>query len=238
MDVTNQNEYQRILRREAARSKSVKSGTKPSSAANSPRNGFLRIIAGTHRSRKLLFKVEDATRPMKDRTREAIFNLLGYTVEGTLAVDLFAGTGVLAFESLSRGALFAAIIEKQSFRANEISENAKRIDLAERARTFNGDAFRISHNPTKLMEACSHDVPVDQTPWLVFCCPPYSMWHSHAAELTKLIERWMDRSPAGSIIVIELEDVTAEGFLFQDDRFEWLRRDYRPATIAIGTKIS
>ncbi len=232
-DVTNQDEYQRKLRREAVRQKN-----KPANKATGPRNGFLRVIGGELRSRKILFKVEESTRPMKDRTREAIFNLLGDSVIGTIAIDLFAGSGILAFESISRGALSAGIIEKQSFRASEIIENAKRITVNDYCRVFTGDAFRISHNPVKLVEACSAaDTPAD-TPWLLFCCPPYSMWTSHGEELVKLIDRWKERCPIGSSIVIELEELTEAQFPFESEGWEWDRRSYRPATIAIGKRTS
>ncbi len=231
MDVTNQDEYQRILRRESAKTSSHKKAK-----TNFNRNGFLRVIGGELRSRKITFKIEESTRPMKDRTREAIFNLLGDDVKGTIAVDLFAGSGILAFESVSRGAFTAAIIEKQSFRANEIIENAKRIMAADYCRVFNADAFRVSHNPSKLVESCMSADCHEQTPWLVFCCPPYAMWTEQPVELTKLVERWMDRCPVGSSIVIELNEESESEFDFSNDAWQWIRRSYRPATIAIGTK--
>lgn len=233
MDVTNSEEYKRILRREAA-----KGAGKPVEKNTGPRNGFLRVIAGTHRSRKILFKVDEGTRPMKDRTREAIFNLLGHTIENSVAIDLFGGTGVLGFESVSRGAVYAIIVEKDNFRSQEIIENAKRIDLADYCRIFNGDAFRISHNPTKLVESCVVEEEDENLTWTLFCCPPYKLWVSQPEKLTDLIERWMERCPVGSNIVIELENRNSEEFQFESNQFEWLRRDYDPATIAIGTKIS
>ena len=71
----------------------------------------LRIIGGRFRGRKLAYSGDPRTRPMKDRVREALFNLLGRAVEGKTAIDLFAGTGALAFEALSRGAARAVAIE-------------------------------------------------------------------------------------------------------------------------------
>src|SRR5262245_7614130 len=64
----------------------------------------LRIIGGTLRHRKLLYSGDQRTRPMKDRVREAVFNLVGPDVVGQHAIDLFAGTGALGFEAISRGA--------------------------------------------------------------------------------------------------------------------------------------
>jgi 16S rRNA (guanine966-N2)-methyltransferase len=232
MDVTNPEEYKRVLRREAA-----KSAAKPAEKSPS-RNGFLRVIGGSHRSRKILFKIDEGTRPMKDRTREAIFNLLGHTIENSVAIDLFGGTGVLGFESVSRGAVFGIIVEKDSFRSHEVIENAKRIDMAECCRVFHGDAFRISHNPNKLVESCVIEENGETLTWNIFCCPPYKMWTDQPTKLVDLVERWMERCPVGSNIVIELETKNSDEFQFESEHFEWIRRDYEPATIAIGTKNS
>src|SRR5919199_1250279 len=72
----------------------------------------LRIIGGTLRGRKIKYSGDVRTRPMKDRVREAVFNLLGPQVSGSHAIDLFAGTGALGFEAISRGALRATFIER------------------------------------------------------------------------------------------------------------------------------
>ena len=73
----------------------------PPTAATRPVG--VRIIGGKFRGRKLEYSGDPRTRPMKDRVREALFNLLGHGVEGKVAIDLFAGTGALALEALSRG---------------------------------------------------------------------------------------------------------------------------------------
>ena len=65
----------------------------------------LRIIGGRLRGSVIEYHGDPRTRPMKDRVREAAFNLIGPQVVGTFAIDLFAGTGALAFEALSRGAV-------------------------------------------------------------------------------------------------------------------------------------
>ena len=64
----------------------------------------MRIIGGELKGRKLLSARGHHTRPTADRTREAIFNILGSRVHGAMVLDLFAGTGALGFEALSRGA--------------------------------------------------------------------------------------------------------------------------------------
>jgi len=72
----------------------------------------LRIIGGSLRRRKLQYSGDLRTRPMKDRVREAVFNLLGTQVTGSQAIDLFAGTGALGLEAISRGATHATFIER------------------------------------------------------------------------------------------------------------------------------
>src|SRR6478736_322408 len=72
----------------------------------------LRIVGGTLRGRKLQYSGDVRTRPMKDRVREAVFNLLGPQVAGSHAIDLFAGTGALGIEAISRGATKATFIER------------------------------------------------------------------------------------------------------------------------------
>src|SRR6185369_13778531 len=72
----------------------------------------LRIIGGKLRGRKLQYSGDLRTRPMKDRVREAVFNLLGPGVKGSHAIDLFAGTGALGLEAISRGAAQATLIER------------------------------------------------------------------------------------------------------------------------------
>src|SRR5688572_16458652 len=84
----------------------------------------LRIIGGSMRGRKLKYSGEARTRPMKDRVREAVFNLLGTTVEGCYVIDLFAGTGALGLEAISRGATGATFIERHFPTAKVIEENA------------------------------------------------------------------------------------------------------------------
>ena len=78
----------------------------------------LRIIGGEFRGRRLHYSGDRRTRPMKDRLREAVFNLIGPDIRGKHAIDLFAGTGALALESLSRGAKSATLIEQHHPRPN------------------------------------------------------------------------------------------------------------------------
>jgi hypothetical protein len=90
----------------------------------------LRIIGGRFRRRKLLYGGDPRVRPMKDRIREAIFNLLGPAVQGKHAIDLFAGTGALALEALSRGARHATLIERHVPTAEIVRRNMAALDVS------------------------------------------------------------------------------------------------------------
>lgn len=99
----------------------------------------LRVIAGSARGRRLRSVPGDTTRPITDRTKESLFNILGGDIQGATFLDLFAGTGSVGIEALSRGAAFARFLDKsqdavQTIRLNlQISETTrgaevKRID--------------------------------------------------------------------------------------------------------------
>ena len=92
----------------------------------------LRIVGGRYRGSKLRYHGDPVTRPMKDRVREAIFNLIGMEVEGKHAIDLFAGTGALGLESLSRGASGATFIEKHVPTARVVKKILPRLAFSSR----------------------------------------------------------------------------------------------------------
>ncbi len=72
----------------------------------------MRVVAGAYRGRRLVAPPGDATRPTSDRVREALFSVLGVSVDGARVLDLFAGSGALGIESLSRGAAEAVFVDR------------------------------------------------------------------------------------------------------------------------------
>ena len=94
---------------------------------------------------------------MKDRVREAVFNLLGPSVKGKHALDLFAGTGAIGLEALSRGAARATFLERHFPTAELIEQNAAALELSDRVEVLPGDTFtwskRRAREP-KREEAC------------------------------------------------------------------------------------
>src|SRR5438093_101334 len=102
----------------------------------------MRVVAGAAKGRRLA-PVPAGTRPVSDRAREGLFSSLGPAVEGARVLDLFAGTGALGIEALSRGAVSAAFVDRAQAAVRTIRENLRRTELAERARVVRRDALRF-----------------------------------------------------------------------------------------------
>src|SRR5512141_2155348 len=100
----------------------------------------MRIIAGSHRGRRIVAPRGRDTRPTSDRVREAVFNLIG-PVDGADVLDLFAGSGALGLEALSRGAASATFVEADRAAAEAIVSNIEKLGL-EGARVYREDAAR------------------------------------------------------------------------------------------------
>lgn len=89
----------------------------------------MRIVAGSHRGRALLGPKGPGLRPTADRVRESLFNLLGQFFDGGEVLDLYAGTGALAFEALSRGAAHAVLVDQGAESARLVAENARALGM-------------------------------------------------------------------------------------------------------------
>lgn len=122
------------------------------------RAGQFRVIAGTWRSRRLAFPDIDGLRPTTDRVRETVFNWLRAEVPGSRLLDLFAGSGALAFEALSRGAEQATMVELNRQAAQSLKDNIKLLDA--KAELQQADALQYLATATG---------PYD----LVFLDPPF-----------------------------------------------------------------
>lgn len=135
----------------------------------------MRVIAGTARGRRLaLFDGHDV-RPTPDRVREALFSILRSKLgsfSGLRVLDLFAGSGALAIESLSRGACTACLVEKAQASVKIICENLERCHLSRQAKVINKDAMQALPEFT----AESFD--------LIFLDPPYGRGLGEAALLS------------------------------------------------------
>jgi 16S rRNA (guanine966-N2)-methyltransferase len=103
---------------------------KPGAANKNPRPGRLRIVAGKWRSRLLDIADAPGLRPTSERVRETLFNWLAPLVEGSRCLDLFAGTGALGFEALSRGAASVVFVDSSRRAIRAIEKSARELQAA------------------------------------------------------------------------------------------------------------
>jgi 16S rRNA (guanine966-N2)-methyltransferase len=204
----------------------------PDSAANTASSAAkthsqtvgLRIVGGRFRGRKLLYSGDYRTRPMKDRLRESLFNLLGSDVEGTHAIDLFAGTGALGLEALSRGAANATFIEQHYPTADIIRQNILALDVQSQSEIVPGSVFTwFKRRPA-----------LGNKSWLVFCSPPYDFYLSRADEMMDLIRGLMQASPTKSVFFVEADQ--RFDFALLPDHTAWDIRCYPPAVLGVYRK--
>lgn len=107
----------------------------------------IRVIAGSAKGRKLKMVPGESTRPVMDRVKEALFNILGVGIRGSSFLDLFAGTGSVGIEALSRGAGRAVFIDNDRLAIRTIHENLAITRLAERAEVLRTNAFSYLQRP-------------------------------------------------------------------------------------------
>jgi 16S rRNA (guanine966-N2)-methyltransferase len=203
-------------------------------AAATDREAEVRIIGGQFRGRRLHYHGDPVVRPMKHRTREAIFNLVSTECTGKHAIDLFAGTGALGLEALSRGATSATFIEKHVPSARVVEENIRTLGVEGRAKLLVTSAFLWAKRD---LPAPARELP-SAVPWLIFCSPPYAFYTDRTDEMLDLIQRIQTHAPPDSILIVESDAKFSFGSLNAIDKAatSWSVRDYPPARIGILRK--
>jgi 16S rRNA (guanine966-N2)-methyltransferase len=126
-------------------------------------NNQLRIIAGLWRGRKLSFPDVDGLRPTGDRIRETLFNWLAPEIQGARCLDLFAGSGALGIEALSRGAETSVLVERDTKAAAHLKANLE-ILKAEQGRVVNADVLGF-------LQKGNTDAPYH----IIFIDPPFQL---------------------------------------------------------------
>ena len=159
---------------------------------------MMRIVAGKFRGASLVAPKGLATRPTSDRVRQALFNVLEHgapavELEGKRVLDLFAGSGALGLEALSRGAKFALFIEDDAGARAAIRRNVEALGLTGASKIWRRDA-------TKLGEAGTL-APFE----LVFCDPPYGQGLGERALVAAAEGGWI--VPGGIAVLEEHADV-------------------------------
>jgi len=146
----------------------------------------MRVIAGEAKGRRLKSPRGTDTRPTSDKVKEALFSILGNRIVDARMLDLFAGTGAIGIEALSRGAARVDFVESDRAMVDILEKNLTACGFQARAETHRTDAFKFlkqSHGPYNL----------------IFADPPYHAWH--LKKLLPAVERGDMISPGGLLIV-------------------------------------
>lgn len=126
----------------------------------------IRIIGGRWRGSKLEVIAQDQLRPSGDRVRETLFNWLGSSLIGIRCLDLFAGTGALGLEAVSRGAACALLIEKHAPSASALKARVSTLEDASMVEVLQADAFDWLERQSPETDTGCHD--------LIFLDPPFA----------------------------------------------------------------
>lgn len=138
----------------------------------------MRVITGTARGRRLGELKGEATRPTTDKVKEAVFSAIQFRVQGARVLDLFAGTGQLGIEALSRGAEQAVFVDSRREAAQLVRDNLALTGLADRAQVLCGDAL-------------GYLAATDRRFDLIFLDPPYA---------SELLEQALERIAARDLL--------------------------------------
>ena len=147
----------------------------------------MRVITGSARGMKLRTLEGLATRPTSDRVKEEVFNIIQFDIEGRRVLDLFAGSGQLAIEALSRGAAYAVLVDQSLEAVKIVKENLKKTRFDQRATVLRADYLQYLSSAREKFD-------------LIFLDPPYSEKYLERA-LERISE--IDILTEGGIIVCE-----------------------------------
>lgn len=171
---------------------------------------MLQIFSGTHKHQKIVAPKGGQTRPTAGRLREAVFNICQAYIQGAEFLDLFAGSGAMGLEALSRGAAKATFVDanKESIRC--IQQNLRQMKLEDRAQVLLGDLFLIMEKLVK--QGKRYDI--------IYADPPYDTWTTVSGEettysqhLLKIVDEKELLLPTGVLFIEEAREAqpSAEG---------------------------
>lgn len=182
----------------------------------------MRIVGGDLRGRPLATPRSDSIRPTSDRTREAVFNIISHgwpqLLDGARVLDLFAGTGALGLEALSRGAAHALFIEESAEGRGLIRDNVEAFGLQGRTRIFRRDATKLGEKGTI--------APFN----LVFADPPYGKGLAEQALEAALAGGWLVQD---ALVIVE--EKAATPFLPPQGLRIFERRDWGDSCVSFCT---
>jgi len=174
----------------------------------------IRIVAGSLRGRKITAIVHEGMRPTPQMVREALFSILGNAVPDRVFYDVFAGTGVVGLESVSRGASSARLIENDPRQVADIQKYASQFGVADKVHVLKADVYRWAERW----------IPPGKDAVNLFLSPPFPDLSEKAEEFLKLMNTLLEKAPDESVLTIQAED----GFPLDKlpDREAWDIRSY------------
>jgi len=173
----------------------------------------VRIVAGSLRGRKLTVVVHEGLRPTPQMVREALFSILGNAVPGRVFYDLFAGTGVVGLEAISRGASSATFVERDFRLIEDLERHFREFKVSDRARIMRADVYRWAERWQAPEEAVT-----------VFLSPPFVDLKRREEEMLALIKLLQSKMAIGSVLVLQAEP--AELLAKLPARMTWDERKY------------
>lgn len=175
----------------------------------------MRVIAGDFKGRKIEALKGDNTRPTSDKIKESVFNMLGQFFEGGSALDLFAGSGNLGIESLSRGIEHVVFIDKEFSAVKVIKENLANFKLTERTEVYRNDAFK----------AMSVLGKKGKTFDLIFLDPPYTKF-----DMTAILQEIVKQQLIKNAGLIMCEEAAGFNVSLDDLPFDVVKNETYGAT--------
>jgi 16S rRNA (guanine966-N2)-methyltransferase len=154
----------------------------------------IRIVAGSLRGRKVLCNHSAELRPTPQMVREAFFSILGNAIPDRLFIDIFAGSGVVGMEALSRDAKQTLFIERDLQLAQHLEGHLRAFGLARRAKLFRTDAYRW---------IAAWQAPTE--PVNIFLSPPFVDLQERPEDFLKAVALLRDKAAPESVIVIQSE---------------------------------
>lgn len=183
----------------------------------------IRIVAGSLRGRKLTCTVNASLRPTPQRVREALFSILGNAVPDRPFIDIFAGTGVVGLEALSRGASSITFIERDFRLIGELERHIAEFEVGNKARIARIDVYRWIER-----------WQAPEEPVTIFLSPPFADYERRLDELLNLIALLQERVRPASVIVLQSETKAMLDEL--PNRADWDERRYGRNHLLIWVK--
>ncbi|WP_068672494.1 16S rRNA (guanine(966)-N(2))-methyltransferase RsmD [Oceanobacillus sp. Castelsardo] len=178
----------------------------------------MRVVAGSFKGRQLKAVPGKSTRPTTDKVKEAVFQMIGPFFDGGSVLDLFAGSGSLGIEALSRGMTNGVFVDKHPKAIHTIKENIKLLKIEDKVEIYRADAFRA------VKAAAKRELVFD----LVLLDPPYGKM-----DYVKLINQLLESNLINENGIIYCEHEWNEDLSDMDSSLEMIKQDNFGGTIGL-----